>query len=190
LYFCAKLKWMKKALILPGFLLLAQYTYPQNEIGPEGGKLLVVFVASLLLALVIFLLVKAKSVWRDFVTLVFSGKRLKITIKKDRKYYPDLLQLEVKNKGNGDVDIARPLLIFDNFWFRRKFKLKGTNNYHFYPLILEKGDTHSLKIDLERFYKHDNRIKKYPKVKVVIYEREGRKLGSKSVFLRKTLVKF
>jgi len=181
---------MRKGLVLSGFLLLSKNIFAQNEIGPEGGKLLVVLVATLLLGLVIFILVRAKSVLQSINTALFSGKRLRIDIEKDRKYYADNLQLVVKNKGNKDVDMDQPLLVFDNFWFKRKFKLKGTNNYHFYPLILGKGDTHTLQIELDRFYNHDKQLKKYPKIKVIIFEREGRRLGSKSVYLRKTLVKF
>lgn len=172
------------------FIFLSQFSFAQNEIGPEGGKLLVVLVAAFLLAIVMFLFLNAKNILTTIGIALFSSKKLKIEIKKDRKYYPDILEMVLTNKGKGDIDIGQPTLVFDNFWFKRKFKLKGTNNYHFYPLILEKGNTHSLRIDLNRFYRHDSRLKKYPKTRIVITEREGKRLGSRSVFLRKTLVKF
>lgn len=181
---------MKKILTVICFLILSFNGFAQNEIGPEGGKLLVILVAVVLLGLVMFLFINAKSIWKTWAVSLFSGRKIGVAIKKDRKYYPDFLELLVTNNGNGDVDIGQPVLVFDNFWFKRKFKLKGTNNYHFYPLILESGNSHSLKIDLNRFYKHDNRLKKYPKARIIIKERKGSYLGSKSVFLRKTLVKF
>lgn len=190
MYFCAKLKRMKKSLMLVVFLFFSQIGLAQNEVGPEGGKLFVVLAAAILLALVMFLFINAKNIFNALQVALFSAEKIKIEIKKDRKYYPDILELIVKNTGRGDVDISQPVLVFDNFWFKRKFKLKGTNNYHFYPLILEKGNTHALKIDLNRFYRHDNRLKKYPKARIIITERKGKRLGTKSVFLRKTLVKF
>jgi hypothetical protein len=109
---------------------------------------------------------------------------------KDRVYYPDNLQLKIKNTGSSDIDLDRPLLVFDNFWIKRKFRLKGFDNYSFYPLYLERGKTHTLPIDLNRFYTHDKSLKKFPKTKVIVFDVKGRKLGSTSVFLRKTLFKY
>ena len=71
-----------------------------------------------------------------------------------------------------------------------KFRIKGMDYHSFYPLFLEQGKTHQLKIDLNRFYSHDKSIKKFPKTKIYLKDVKGKKLGSKAVFLRKTLVKF
>jgi hypothetical protein len=98
--------------------------------------------------------------------------------------------MKVKNIGNTDIDLDKPLLILDNFWLKRKFRLKGMENRTFYPLFLEKGKTHTLNIDLNRFYMHDKKLKKYPKIVLVLSDVKGKRLGSKSVYLRKTLVKF
>ena len=115
---------------------------------------------------------------------------MSIALVKDRLYYPDELMLTVTNEGNTAVDIDRPLLVLSSIWYKRKFKLKGTNNASFYPLYLDKGQSHSLKIDLNRFYSHDKTLKKLPKASVLVKEVEGKRLGTKSVFLRKTLFKF
>ena len=64
------------------------------------------------------------------------------------------------------------------------------DNRMFYPLYLEKGKNHTLDIDLYRFYRHDKGLKKYPKVKIVVFDVKGRRLAGKAVFLRKTLFKF
>ena len=120
----------------------------------------------------------------------FKLRRIQVTLEKDRLYYPDVLTLTVKNTGNVDLDLDKPLLIFDNFWLKRKFKIKGMENYTFYPLYLEKNKTHTLEIYLNRFYSHDKRLKRYPKVKIIISDVKGRRLGKKSIFLRKTLFKF
>ncbi len=178
---------MKKVLGIVVFFGFSYNAFAQETIGPDGDKLIWIFAVVVLLLVVLYFIGKQSS----FNGIQFSfKKRIRVNLVKDRKYYPDVIQMTLTNTGSHDVDIGQPVLVFDNFWFKRKFKLKGTNNYHFYPLILGNGESHSLQIDLDRFYKHDYRLKKYPKVKLIIAEREGRKLGSRSVFLRKTLFKF
>ncbi|MBN2775103.1 MAG: hypothetical protein JXR31_12680, partial [Prolixibacteraceae bacterium] len=120
----------------------------------------------------------------------FKRSKAEIVLVKDRLYFPDYLKLTIKNTGNTNIDLERPLLIFDNFWIKRKFRLKGINNAQIYPLYLEAGKTHTLEIDLNGFYRHDKKLKKYPKTKIICYSVEGKKLGSKSVYLRKTLFKY
>ncbi len=106
------------------------------------------------------------------------------------KHYPDELILSVINEGKQAVDIEQPMLVFSSIWVKRKFRIKGTNNASFYPLYLDKEQSHTLTIDLNRFYSHSKSLKKLPKAKVVIFEVNGRRLGSQSVYLRKTLFKF
>ncbi|NQU86862.1 MAG: hypothetical protein HQ541_13990 [Mariniphaga sp.] len=180
---------MKKGLLFALFFGLNTVLLAQTEIGPEGHKLIWVFV--ILIPLVVFVSIA-------FLKKIKSGKntgflkrtKIEISLVKDRLYYPDFLKLTVKNKGNSDIDLDQPLLVFDNFWLKRKFKLKGTNNHTFYPLFLKAGETHDLQIDLNGFYRHDKSLKKYPKTKVIIYNVKKRRLGSKSVYLRKTLFKY
>lgn len=163
----------------------------QTEIGPEGHKLFWV-VLVLLAFLAGFLLSKKRFFSLSKIPLrsLFSNEKVSIQLEKDALYYPDHLKLTVKNTGNADVDLDQPLLVFDSFWLKRKFKIKGMENRTFYPLYLERGKTHHLDIDIYRFYRHDKRLKRYPKVKVYIRNVKGQKLGSRSVFLRKTLIKF
>ncbi len=189
-YFCTKHKWMKKALILFYFLIFSTELFAQNEIGPEGRKLFLIMAILIGMLFVLFVLLKPKRKLKSVKRYIFRRKKVRLEITKDRMYYPDYLDLTIKNTGNTDVDIDQPLIVFDNFWLKRKFKLKGTNHYRFYPLYLEKGKTHSLKIDINRFYKHDNRLKKFPKMRFVITEINGKRLATGSVFLRKTLLKF
>lgn len=168
----------------------SQLIFAQNEIGPEGGKLIWVIFA-VLLVLISFLIFRKKGDENKKVkNTLFHRNRVSIELEKDSLYYPDSLKLTVKNSGNSDIDLDKPLLILDNFWLKRKFKLKGVGNRTFYPLYLEKGKSHSLQIDLTRFYSHDKSLKKFPKAKVSIFNVKGKRLGSKSVFLRKTLFKF
>ena len=174
---------MKKIILL--FTLLVSYLglYAQGEIGPEGDKLLIFIV-------VIALLGKKKRKGKKIKGPFIKKRKLKIELGKDALYYPDTLELMVRNHGNTDLDLDKPLLVFDNFWLKRKFRIKGMDNHTFYPLYLEQGKTHQLQIDLNRFYSHDKSLKKYPKAKITVFDVKGKRLGSKSVYLRKTLFKF
>lgn len=182
---------MKKGLLFVLMLGSSRLLMAQNEVGPDGDKLLYFLIVLVVLVMVYFV-VGRKSRGKSELgnTPLFKRKSVSITLEKDTLYYPDKLTLSIKNNGNTDIDLDKPLLVFDNFWLKRKFKLKGTNNYSFYPLYLEKGKTHTLSIDLERFYGHDKRLKKFPKAKVILADVKGKELGSRSVFLRKTLIKF
>jgi hypothetical protein len=181
---------MRKLILFCLFFLLTRTAFAQNEIGPEGHKLVWVFMVLLLIVLAFyFLFTKIKSKIGNSNPF-FRVRKVKIEFKKDRLYYPDSLTMVVKNTGNVDVDLDQPLLIFDNFWMKRKFKIKGTGMHSFYPLYLEKGKPHSIQIDLNRFYDHDKTLKKFPKAQIVIKDVQGKKLGSRSVYLRKTLFKF
>lgn len=181
---------MKKAFILSVFLLISQILFAQNEIGPEGGKLIWFFGIILVIVLAIFVVARKKGNKPKSKKPLFQNQKVNVVLEKDSLYYPDNLKLKIRNSGNSDVDLDRPLLVFDNFWLKRKFKLKGTSHHTFYPLFLEKGKTHTLQIDLTRFYSHDKSLKKFPKAKVSVFNVKGKRLGSKSVFLRKTLFKF
>ncbi|MBN1822469.1 MAG: hypothetical protein JW833_17235 [Prolixibacteraceae bacterium] len=180
---------MKKGLFIALFLIIQIPLFAQNEIGPEGHKLVWVLVVLLpLLAYLMYIFLK-KSKNQKKKTF-FKRSKAEIVLVKDRLYFPDYLKLTIKNTGNTNIDLERPLLIFDNFWIKRKFRLKGINNAQIYPLYLEAGKTHTLEIDLNGFYRHDKKLKKYPKTKIICYSVEGKKLGSKSVYLRKTLFKY
>ncbi len=181
---------MKKLFLFSVLLSLSQHIFAQNEIGPEGDKL-IWFLSIPVLIIVLFFVFRKKN--KKKITKqksIFQRSKIKIELEKDKLYYPGSLTLKVKNTGNSDIDLDKPLLILDNFWLKRKFRLKGMDNRTLYPLYLERGKTHTLQIDLTRFYSHDKKLKKFPKAKLIIYDVKGKKLGSKSVYLRKTLFKF
>ncbi|MFV0593267.1 MAG: hypothetical protein ACK5M7_17975 [Draconibacterium sp.] len=182
---------MKKFLVILFFSLFSLRLFAQTEVGPDGDKLVYIFlvIAALIVGFILTGRSSGKKKSAGGKTL-FLRQRVKIELEKSATYYPDRLTLTVRNTGNTDIDLAKPLLVFDNFWLKRKFRLKGSNKYQFYPLYLEKGKTHTLDIDLLRFYGHDSRLKKFPKAKVYLEDVKGKKLGSCGVFLRKTVLKF
>jgi hypothetical protein len=161
--------------------------WAQNEIEPDGKKLLwFAIIISFAILFYVFVLSPFKLT-RKTGNPFSSKKKVNIELKKDRLYYPDKLELTVENTGKTAVDIEQPMLVFSSIWVKRKFRIKGTNNASFYPLYLDKGQNHTITIDLNRFYSHSKSLKRLPKARVIIFEAEGKRLGSKRVFLRKTL---
>lgn len=125
--------------------------------------------------------------FKSFQKEFFRRNRVSVKLEKNRLYYPEFLKLIVYNRGKHDVDIDTPLLIFSSIWVSRKFKLKGLGSSFAYPLYLSGGQTHTLVVDLDRFYRFDRYLKRLPRVRVVVYTTGGRRLGSCKLLLRKTL---
>lgn len=120
----------------------------------------------------------------------FTNQKIKVEIGKSRLYYPEYVKLTITNTGKVDVDLDRPLLVFDNFWIKRKFRISGVEGRDIYPIFLEKGKSHSLNIDLSSFYDYDRKLKRYPKASIVVFNMQGKRLAGHAVYLRKTLIKF
>lgn len=159
----------------------------KSEVGPEGHKLLWILAVLLIGGIyVLFVTISGKKNGKK-TNQFFKRKKIAVELEKDRLYRPDFIKLTVKNKGSRDVDLDAPLLIFSGMWYKRKFKLKGTNYSQIYPLYLTAGQSHYINIELKRFYGFDRSLKRLPKVKVVISEVNGKKLGSSKVMLRQTL---
>lgn len=178
--------FVKKYFLFFLALISTQTLSAQNEVKPDGEKLI----------WLILIIVAGIAVWIGFRKKgakkrpFFTREKVSIELEKDRLYFPDNIKMVVKNSGNTDIDLERPLLVFDNFWLKRKFRLKGIDSRMIYPLYLDEGKIHTLNIDLNHFYSYDKKLKNYPKIKITISNVKGKKLGSSSIYLRKTLIKF
>jgi hypothetical protein len=182
-----KILGMKRLSLILFMLATGIPVWAQNEIKPDGQKLLwFAIIISLAVLFYVFALSPFK-LKRKTGNLFSSKKKVNIELKKDRLYYPDELELTIENTGKKAVDIEQPMLVFSSIWVKRKFRIKGTNNASLYPLYLDKGQSHTLTIDLNRFYSHSKSLRRLPKARVIVFEVEGKKLGSQHVFLRKTL---
>ena len=182
---------MKRVLGVILFMGFSSGLFAQNEIDSAGNKLIWILLIALVVFILIFLFFKIRKPVRTLkLGSLIKIRRVKIKLTKDKLYYPNYLTMKVKNTGNLDIDLDRPLLVFDNFWLKRNFRIKGMNNRAFYPLYLEKRKEHTLEIDLNQFYRHDKRLKRYPKIKIKLFDVKNRRLGSESIFIRKTLIKF
>lgn len=178
---------MKKVLTI--LLLTGTNTaiYASNEIGPEGHKLIWFLGIFVVLGLTIFVYLWKSKDSKNGGPVFPQRNKVAVEVKKDKLYRPRYLELIITNNGKSDIDLGNPLLILKGFWYSRKFKLKGNGNNWYYPLYLMKDQSHTLNIDLQRFYGFDKTLKRLPKVKIVVNDVKGRRLGSKQVLLRKTL---
>lgn len=177
---------MKKIGLLFIFLIFNYALFAQSEIGPDGEKL-VWLMLILIVGIAVMIGVRKKGKAKK---PMFVREKVKVELVKDRLYFPDSVKLSVKNTGNVNLDLDRPVLVFDSFWLKRKFKLKGIDNRTLYPLYLEQGKVHTLNIDLNHFYSYDKKLKNYSKIKITVFNVNGKSLGKKSVFTRKTLIKY
>lgn len=179
---------------MKNLFLLVLFFFPalsnaQTEVGSEPGKLLVIILIILALPLVFFLLSKLRKEKAASTKnrSLFSFGRLKVELQKDRKYRPRTLTLRVKNNKRKDVDVQAPVLMFRKLWSVRKFKLKGMDRSVIYPLYLEAGKIHELRINLGVFHEHDRSLASYYWAKVIVHDTHGRKYTSRYITLRKSL---
>ncbi|KOH45285.1 hypothetical protein [Sunxiuqinia dokdonensis] len=161
----------------------------QNEVAPEGYKLLWVVVISVAIPVVYYFIKKIlqKPGSRKGKPVSVSRRKLKIDLLKDRTYRPNVLTLNITNNSKKDIDLEAPVLCFRKIWSKRKFKLKGINRYEIYPLYLEAGKTHELRIDLGVFFNHDRTLKRFYWAKIRVWDTKGKKYSSSYITLRKSL---
>ena len=157
--------------------------------GPDGYALIGVLVLLLIPVVLYFFSnwLRSKGKKKTGTSSFFKKKKLTLTLEKNKLYYPDYLKLTVFNNGRTDIDLDRPLLTFSHIWLKRKFRLKGSRDYHFYPLLLEPGKSHELTIDLHHFYRHDHSLKKFPRITVSVNEVDHKNAVSQSIMIRKTM---
>lgn len=187
--------FLQKAILMPAPILTTIPFFHPAAVLAAGLNVTIIYklavVAFILLAIMAYAHIRRILRRRGAGSLprfsLFSGKRLIVTLEKNKLYFPDYLYLHIRNAGKSDIDIDKPLLIFSNFWLSRKFRLNGTNYYHFYPVYLQPGEAHDLTIDLQRFYSYDRRLKRFPKVSAVISDVKGKRVARQKIMLRKTL---
>jgi len=123
-----------------------------------------------------------------FFSIFFRKIQLKVSVEKDRLFYPKVLTLTIRNTGNQVVDISSPVLEYRKIWSKRKFKLNGVSGQQIYPLLLDPGKIHQLPIETATFLQYDHDLKSYYWARIYVSDVEGRKWKSNEVKLRKSLV--
>lgn len=119
---------------------------------------------------------------------IFRKIRLQITLDKDRNFRPQVLTLTIRNTGKREAKIEAPVLEYSKIWSKRKFKLNGVNGNQIYPMFIDPGKMHLLRIETATFHQYDRSIKSYYWARIKVRDVDGRKWRSNAVKLRKSLV--
>lgn len=118
----------------------------------------------------------------------FRKVKLEITLEKDRVFRPQVLTMTIRNIGKNEADIDAPVLEYRKIWTKRKFKLNGISGNTIYPMFIEPGNAHQLRIETISFHQYDREIKSYYWARIFVSDAEGRKWTSNKVKLRKSWV--
>jgi len=114
--------------------------------------------------------------------------KLEIELEKDKPWRPQVLTMTIRNTGKNEADINSPVIEFRKIWTTRKFKLNGISGNQIYPMFIDVGKAHQLRIETSTFHNYDRSIRKYYWARIFVTDVDGRKWKSNKVKLRKSLV--
>lgn len=174
------------------FLFDPLVLFSSSETDPE--KLQLVRIIAILL--VILILIIGWEVWKFFQKkrnfkrfFRFLKKvKLEVILEKDRLFRPQVLTITIINIGKYEADLDAPVLEFRKIWTKRKFKLNGIKGQQVFPLFLNPGLTHQMRIETSTFHQYDREIKSFYWARISVTDIDGRKWKSNRVKLRKSLV--
>jgi len=175
----------------PIFLFCPLFSISQIASGVEKETLIwIIVVLSILLILVLFS--DLRKVIRNNHSISFSRLfrkvHLVVSLDKDRPFRPQVLTMTIRNTGKNEADINAPVLEFRKIWTSRKFKLNGVSGNQIYPMYINAGIAHQLRIETSTFHQYDRSIKSYYWARILVSDVEGRKWRSNRVKLRRSLV--
>ena len=167
-------------------LFLSEFS---SGVDKETLVLIIIALSILLIAVLEYELIRfLRNRNSGFLSIFFRKVQLKVSVEKDRLFYPKILTMTIRNTGNQPVDISAPVLEYRKIWSKRKFKLNGVSGQQIYPLLLDPGKVHRLPIETITFHQYDTEIKSYYWARIYVSDVEGRKWKSNDVKLRKSLV--
>jgi hypothetical protein len=132
----------------------------------------------ILLALLLLLFL---GIW--FVTGISPkqrNKRVRMFVKYSRK--ETKIQVRIESYGKLPVDIQAPEIKFYDRVSSRAFSIKSPHR-NLFPLSLFPLTDYEFKVDLGRFYDHDNSLRDYKQIKLIVREKTGRLLKTKKVWV-------
>lgn len=167
------------------------FSISQIASGVEKETLIwIILILSILLAAILFF--EFRTVIQNNHSISFSRffrkVHLVISLDKDRPFRPQVLTMTIRNTGKNEADINAPVLEYRKIWSTRKFKLNGVSGNQIYPMFIDAGKVHQLRIETSTFHNYDRSIKSYYWARVLVSDVEGRKWRSNRVKLRKSLV--
>lgn len=119
---------------------------------------------------------------------LYKSIKLVVRLDKDKPLRPQVLTMTIRNTGKHEADIDAPVLEFRKIWTTRKFKLNGINGNAIYPMYINPGSSHQLRVETATFHQYDRSIKSFYWARIIVTDVDGRTWKSNSVKLRKSLV--
>ena len=133
------------------------------------------------LVFLVALLLMFLAIW--FITGISPKQRnrkVRMLIKHTRKQQKSFVRIE--SIGKLPVEILAPEVKFYNRSSSRSFAIKSPGR-NIFPLSLFPLTDYEFKVDLTRFYDHDNSLQQYRKAKLIVREKTGRLLKSKRIWI-------
>jgi hypothetical protein len=181
--------------MIKGYFLLIKLSLPSFLSSLTEGIeketlvwIILIMTIPFLALLAIFVFRVTRSIKPYKLTRLFKKVKLDVTLEKDKIYRPQLLTMTIRNTGKNEADIDAPVLEFRKIWTRRKFKLNGINGNAIYPMFINSGNAHQLRIETSTFHQYDRSIKSFYWARVIVTDIDGRVWKSNAVKLRKSLV--
>lgn len=171
---CEKIRRMRYLFLLI-VVFLPVTVFGQQEIKPEGGLLAVyVFLIATAIFLLVYFAFRSKKETTHPVRLNIHMKVFYDNYSgHGSKFLYRRLEVKITNRGKTPVEIASPLIQFEKYSKKRKFKPKMQEEQRLYPLSLYPGTDHSFKIDLGKFYQKDAALQHYNKIRLLIPDMNG-----------------
>jgi len=180
-----------KATFLFLSILFPLFVFSQDETADEKRTLILTII---ILLIIIFAMLAyelnrylKKNNSKGF-SRFFKKVNLEVLLDKDKVLRPNFLTMTITNIGKNEADINAPVLEFRKIWSKRKFKLNGISGSQIYPLFLDPGAKHRLRIETSTFHQYDRSIKSYYWARIFVSDVDGRRWKSNRVKLRKSLV--
>lgn len=163
------------------------FAFSAIESGTEDYKLTWLLLLIIALLIILPLLRERGRKGKIQLRVPFTATRLKVDLVPNRRYRPGVLTLVIKNTSRKDIDVEAPVILFRKLLLIRKFKLRGIDRNVIYPLYLEAGKSHELRINLSGFHDYDTTLRKFYWARVMLSDTSGRKYRTSYVTLRKSL---
>jgi len=131
--------------------------------------------------LLVALLIMFLAIWYTTgISPKQRNKKVRVFVRFVRKKNEILVRIE--SIGKLPVEIQAPEIKFFNRLSSRAFAIKSPGR-NIFPLILLPLTDYEFRVDLDRFYNHDNSLQEYKKITMIVRERTGRLLKSKKIRL-------
>ncbi|MBN1926207.1 MAG: hypothetical protein JW798_10250 [Prolixibacteraceae bacterium] len=152
-----------------------------ETVGPEGYKLIWVFLTLGLMVLVTWAVVRKK--WHSRFWL----KSIKVEALKNKVYHPETIILSVTNKQTKSIVIESVSLVFKGFKNKRSFVITRVGGKKIYPLFLEGIKKHTIVLALVPFYSKFPELEKMARLRIEVNIEKGRIYRSRFLLLKPTL---